>query len=86
MPEAAELDQKAGICTRTAPGQMSRERVVREAPESVKECLKRAFSKDGSRANAIKAMCLVCVGYDRKEVKNCSAKHCPLWAYRPFQE
>lgn len=68
------------------PGQMSRERVIREAPESVKGCLNRAFSKDGSRANAIKAFCLVCVGYERKEVQNCSARHCPLWEYRPFQD
>ena len=86
MSEAAELAQKDGICTETAPGQMSRERVVREAPESAKGCLKRAFSKDGSRANAIKAFCLVCVGYERLQVKNCSARHCPLWEYRPFQD
>ena len=62
------------------------ERVISEAPESAKGCLKRAFSGSGGRANAVKAMCLVCVGYDRQEIRNCSAYACPLWAYRPFQD
>ena len=31
---------------------------------------------------AIKAKCLDCCCGDRSEVKDCTAKDCPLWAYR----
>jgi hypothetical protein len=62
------------------------QQAISEAPESVKNCLKLAFSGDGGRANAIKAMCMTCVGYDRKEITNCTGFRCPLWKYRPFQE
>lgn len=58
--------------------------VLAEAPESVKGCLKRAFSGSGGRTNAIKAMCLACVGYDREAIRNCTGFSCPLWKYRPF--
>ena len=77
-----------GICTTIAPEKRA-ERVayvLRHTPESAKGCLKRAFSGSGGRANAIKAMCLTCVGYDRQEIKNCTGYGCPLWAYRPFQD
>lgn len=61
------------------------EKMLSEAPESAKNCVKNAFKGTGGRANAIKAMCLICVGYDRETVKNCTGYSCPLWAYRPFQ-
>ena len=60
--------------------------VIFQAPESAKGTLKRAFSGSGGRANAIKAMCLTCVGYQREEIANCTGFSCPLWAYRPFQK
>ena len=62
------------------------EAVLASAPTSVRGCLNRAFSGSGGRANAIKAMCLTCVGYDRSEITNCTGFACPLWKYRPFQE
>lgn len=61
------------------------EKVVRSAPESVKGTLTRAFSGDSSPRQAIKAMCLTCVGYERKQIENCTGWSCPLWAYRPYQ-
>ena len=61
------------------------EKTISEAPESAKGTLARAFSGSASPRAAIKAMCLACVGYDRKEVTNCSSFACPLWKYRPFQ-
>lgn len=61
------------------------EQVISEAPESVKNCLKLAFSGSGGKTNAIKAQCLVCTGYDREAIRNCTGYSCPLWAYRPFQ-
>lgn len=62
------------------------EAVLTEAPESVKNCLKLAFSGSGGKTNAIKAQCLTCMGYDRAAIKACTGYSCPLWAYRPFQE
>ena len=61
------------------------EKTISEAPESVQNTLRQAFSGSASPRKAIKAMCLACVGYDRKEVTNCSSFACPLWKYRPFQ-
>ena len=60
--------------------------VLSSAPESVKNCLKLAFSGSGGKTNAIKAMCLTCVGFDRASIRDCTGYSCPLWAYRPFRE
>lgn len=35
-----------------------------------------------TRKQAIKERCLNCSGYNRKEVKNCEIKECPLYRYR----
>lgn len=58
---------------------------IAEAPESVKGTLREAFSGSASPRKAIKAMCLACTGYDRREVTSCTGYSCPLWKYRPFQ-
>jgi hypothetical protein len=47
-----------------------------------------------SRSNAIKAMCCHCVGCTletleqgyRNHIRNCTASHCPLYKFRPYQE
>lgn len=59
--------------------------LVSSAPRSVQKSLRRAFSGAASPRQAIKAQCLVCVGYDRSAIKNCAGYSCPLWSYRPFQ-
>lgn len=61
------------------------EQQISEAPESVKIQLTRALNGSASPRAAIKATCLVCVGFDRNQVKNCTGFACPLWKYRPFQ-
>ena len=61
------------------------EAVLQEAPESAKNTLREAFSGSASPRKAIKAQCLVCVGYDRTAIRDCTGYSCPLWAYRPFQ-
>jgi hypothetical protein len=61
------------------------ETMVSEAPESAKNTLRRAFSGISSPRQAIKAMCLTCMGYDRPQIEKCTGWSCPLWAYRPFQ-
>ena len=43
--------------------------------------LRAAAGKASPRA-AIKAFCLECVGWDRKEVSLCTAPACPLYPYR----
>ena len=58
---------------------------IEEAPPSVRKLLSGAFSGAGSPRQAIKAHCLVCVGYERSQIKNCTGYSCALWAYRPFQ-
>jgi hypothetical protein len=40
---------------------------------------------EGSPREAIKAMCLQCIGYDPKEITRCTSTACPLYAFRPFQ-
>ncbi len=38
-----------------------------------------------SRAAAIKAFCVECVGFKRADVTDCTATQCPLYPYRPYQ-
>ena len=45
-----------------------------------------ALEGNGSPRNAIKAFCLHCVGYQREDVKGCTAYGCPLYAFRPYQK
>lgn len=59
--------------------------VISQTPESAKGCLQEAFSGAASPRKAIKAFCLVCVGYDRAAIRKCASLACPLWKYRPFQ-
>jgi hypothetical protein len=88
MPEATNTAPEGGNCTETAQAGFREKRVeavLREAPESVKNTLREAFSGSASPRRAIRAMCLTCVGYDRASVRDCSGYTCPLWKYRPFQ-
>ena len=53
-------------------------------PESMKAVYKRAMTGK-SKAACIKAHCLSCVGFDRKEVHLCTASGCALYPYRPYR-
>jgi hypothetical protein len=58
-----------------------------EAPDLYRAQYKRALDGKASPRVAIKAFCLECVGYVRKDVTNCTAYACPLYEYRPeFKE
>ena len=61
------------------------EKMVTNAPETVQGSLRRAFTGSASPRSAIKAQCLVCVGFVRSDITNCTGWSCPLWKYRPFQ-
>ena len=38
-----------------------------------------------SRAAAVKAKCLDCCCWDRKQITNCPVVICSLWPYRPYR-
>lgn len=60
------------------------QKVINECPTSYRGYFERAY-EGNSRADAIRAFCLRCVGYLRDEVKHCSSHGCPLHPYRPYQ-
>ena len=72
-----DVEEKREVWTKT---------VLTDTPMSAQNTLTRAFSGSASPRAAIKAMCLVCLGYDRESIKNCTGYSCPLWEYRPFRE
>lgn len=61
------------------------EKVLDEVPTSYRATFARAYAGN-SRNAAIRGFCLRCVGYLRNEVRDCSARGCPLWPYRPYQQ
>jgi hypothetical protein len=46
---------------------------------------KKAYAGN-SKATALRAKCLDCCCWQRTEVAQCTAKACPLWLYRPYQD
>jgi len=42
-------------------------------------------TENKSKAEAIKAFCLQCVGFKYKRVRTCSSPQCPLYQVRPYQ-
>ena len=59
-------------------------KAIEEAPAIYRGALKRAYAGK-SRAAAIKAFCLRCVGYQKNDVRDCTSYGCPLWPQRPYQ-
>lgn len=51
------------------------------------------FEARPTRSNAIKAKCAECMGCTRDaiepgfrvQVRDCTSRRCPLWAFRPYQ-
>ena len=58
--------------------------VLRFVPESLQRTYLRAVTGEASPREAIRAFCLSCVVWDRKEVRLCGDTTCPLHRYRPF--
>lgn len=54
-------------------------------PSSALNIVTKAYERTGGRANAIKAMCLHCTGYSRRDVRECTGHICPLHPWRPYQ-
>lgn len=55
------------------------------APVRYQALEERCRSGEASPRQAIKAMCLQCVGHVSKDVRDCQDRTCPLWAYRPYR-
>ena len=60
--------------------------MVKDASAKYRRTMQRAFDGKASPREAIKAHCLVCVGYVREHIAQCTGYSCPLWAFRPFQD
>ncbi len=58
---------------------------IAQAGQLYRPVMLKAYKGTASPRSAIKAQCLICVGYKRDEVSHCTGFSCPLWAYRPYQ-
>jgi hypothetical protein len=76
--KAASLDRPATEIAKIA-------KRLEDTPETMRRTYLRAVGGK-SKAAAIKAFCSECVGWDRQEVRRCTAPACPLFALRPFTE
>jgi len=76
MLKEANLDRLAGEIAKIA-------KRLQDTPETMRRTYLRAVSGK-SKPAAIKAFCAECVGWDREEVRRCTAPACPLYPYRPF--
>ena len=54
---------------------------VNEYPPSTRESYRRAM-EGRSRKAAIRAFCVMCMGYQPHHVRGCTAPWCPLYPYR----
>jgi hypothetical protein len=68
---------------------MTRDEVVKkrveEAGQLYRTIMLRAYNGDCSPREAIKAQCLICVGYERQSITDCTGYSCALWQFRPYQ-
>ena len=52
--------------------------------ESLQGVFRRAYSGK-SRKAGMDAYCYQCIGFEREEIRHCTAPECGLWEYRPIQ-
>ena len=70
-------DGPEGETLRHPPGRA----YVDEYPPSTRESYRRAM-EGRSRKAAIRAFCVMCMGYQPHHVRGCTAPGCPLYPYR----
>lgn len=56
-----------------------------QAPAKYRNLHLKVMRGEVSPRQAIKVMCLECVGWERREVTACTSSACPLHRLRPFQ-
>lgn len=57
---------------------------ISRAPPTCRGAIARCYEQRASPRQAIKAKCLDCTNFDRKEIAECQIDACPLWTMRPF--
>jgi hypothetical protein len=77
-----EIPSKNRLAGVGAARRSSIERRLCQMPNHCRRVYLRAVGGRSPRA-AIKSFCLECVGWQRSEVRRCTALACPLWPYRP---
>ena len=64
--------------------ELEQQKALEDVPTSCKNPFRKAYARR-SATQAIKAMCLDCLQFDKKAIRECTAPRCPLWRYRPYQ-
>jgi hypothetical protein len=60
---------------------------VAEVPVNCQAVLTKAYTREATMRQAVKAKCQECMGWEDvvASVRNCSSPTCPLLGYRPYQ-
>jgi hypothetical protein len=58
---------------------------IAEAGQLYRATMEKAYAGTCSPRSAIRAQCLICMGYDREAITTCTGYSCPLYAFRPYQ-
>ncbi len=92
VTEAPKLTEARGFVMQNRLGMTAtaRQSAIAECaaqmPKASRSTYLKATRGKASPRMAIKAFCMECVNWERKEVRLCTATACALWAYRPFVE
>lgn len=81
LKAASTKGKKKATTRKSRAPKMEYPRTVESYNATTKSAWAKAQSTN-SRKNAIRAMCLMCLGGSVKEVKECTSKDCPLWKFR----
>ena len=85
-PERNDFESAEARTQRRTTREAAIETKARKIPNSARGNYLRAVKGMASPRGAIKAHCMECMGWDRCEVRNCTALACPLYLYRPYRD
>ena len=87
MPRGDARKARIAAGTITTPDRAKKvERRKSDVPVLYRGLYERVAAGEASHREAIKAQCLECVCWQRREVTRCTALACPLYLYRPYQD
>ncbi|MGD9128086.1 MAG: hypothetical protein PVH19_11975 [Planctomycetia bacterium] len=84
FPERDGIEDKKAISAKGDAEAVHDNQMLEFIPKSLQRTYLRAISGKVSPKQAIRAFCLSCVCWDRKEVRLCGDDTCPLYKYRPY--
>jgi hypothetical protein len=64
----------------------TRDRRAAAVPVKFRKLYLRVLEGQASPRQAIKAMCMECIGWEAREVALCTSPACPLYLHRPFKD